>query len=64
MSERPTGEILCPWCSAPWSKHALAQWDDAECYDTNGRGNPDICITITCGSCNRVMYQKEGVDRG
>jgi len=58
-----TPEILCPFCGAPWSKHALAQWDDAEVYDTVGSGQPIICITITCDACGRVMYQKEGVDR-
>ena len=56
-------EILCPFCAAPWSKHAMAQWDDAGSYDTNGAGSPVICIKITCEACGRVMYEKEEVDR-
>lgn len=70
MSEMPklditcTHEILCPFCGAPWSKHAMAEWDDVGSYDMVGSGNPEVCIKITCDACGRVMYQKDGVDRG
>jgi hypothetical protein len=57
-------EILCPFCGAPWSKHAHALWEDAEIYDTVGAGSPDVCITISCDNCGRVMYQKDSVERG
>jgi uncharacterized Zn finger protein (UPF0148 family) len=58
-----TGEILCPFCGAPWSKHAKALWDDAEAYDTHGGGTPIICIKIFCDNCGRLMYEKEGIER-
>jgi hypothetical protein len=63
MSDENPPEILCPFCGAPWSKHAMAQWEDAESYDTYGHGSPIVCITITCDACRRIMYEKEGVDR-
>jgi len=55
-------KILCPFCGAAWSEHAVAKWEDEGSYDACGRGYPIVCITITCDACARVMYEKDGVE--
>lgn len=60
MSEKC--EILCPFCSAPWSDDNINIYH-IECstmYESGG-GNPESCtINITCHSCKRDMYRKDG----
>ena len=55
-------KILCPFCSAPWTEENIKTYDlDAADHCASGRFYHECCtIEITCHSCNRIMYRKEG----
>jgi hypothetical protein len=61
-SEGTISSTLCPFCSAPWSRDNIKIYDvDAENQCESGRFDPENCtIEITCHSCKRLMYKKEG----
>lgn len=57
-------KILCPFCSAPWSDSNIKTYNlDAAEQCESGRFWPETCdIVITCHSCKREMYRKEGFE--
>jgi hypothetical protein len=59
-------DILCPFCSAPWSEENITLVDadiSDECED--GRFGPPTCtIIITCHSCKRNLFRKENTEIG
>lgn len=57
-------KILCPFCSAPWSDSNLKLFDlDAGDHCDSGRFHAECCsVKIVCHACDRLMYQKDGVE--
>jgi hypothetical protein len=57
------GNILCPFCSTPWSEDNIRVYDiDGAAQCNSGRFEPPTySISITCHACRREMYRKEGV---
>lgn len=57
-------DILCPFCSTPWSEENVRVWDvdSADQCDSGRFGPPTYSISIFCHSCKREMYRKEGRD--
>lgn len=57
------GRPLCPFCSKPWSDDMVRVYDvvtSAGC-ETCGYGSTvEATIDITCNSCNRLIYRKQG----
>lgn len=56
------GKILCPFCSTPWSEENIYVWnvDSADQCDSGRFEPPTYSISISCHSCKREMYRKEG----
>ena len=57
-------KILCPFCSAAWSDTNIQLYNlDAGDHCDSGRFYAENCsIKIVCHACDRLMYQKDGVD--
>ena len=57
-------EITCPYCHAPWSENNVRLYElDAGDHCQSGRFYKECCtIDITCHSCGKLMYRKEGQD--
>jgi hypothetical protein len=53
---------ICPFCSAHWSEENVHVWDvDSADQCDSGRFEPATYnISISCHSCGREMYRKEG----
>jgi hypothetical protein len=54
----------CIWCSAPWSDENVKAYDlDAGDHCQLGRFFPEsVTIAIVCHACQRLMYEKTGVE--
>jgi hypothetical protein len=59
-------KILCPFCSAEWNDENIKTYNlDAADQCESGRFGPETCdIVITCHSCGKEMYRKEGFEMG
>ena len=66
MSVAEKKEILCPFCGATWSDDNVKLYDlDAGDHCASGRFYNEQCtISISCHSCKREMYRKEGAEFG
>lgn len=56
-------KILCPFCSHPWGNEQLDlyAWTTEGCSTCGWGGSATVDIKISCESCGRLMYEKEGV---
>lgn len=62
--KEPIPPPLCVWCSAPWTDDMLQASAEAEMEtgyygESYLTGKGVVAINITCGSCKRLVYQKE-----
>lgn len=59
-------KVLCPFCGTPWSAENIRVFDvDSADQCESGRFEPPTySISITCHSCEREMYRKEGAHAG
>lgn len=58
-------QILCPYCSAPWSEENLKfeEISFSEGCDTCGFGAQyEVTLDIICHMCGKLMYRKEGIN--
>ncbi len=56
--------IICGFCNAPWTEEMIAELDyiSSECETCGYEEAASINLKITCRNCDRVIYQKDGVE--
>ena len=64
MPNTNEAHIVCVWCGAEWSDENLKLYNlDAGDHCASGRFYPECCsVEIVCHKCNKLMYQKDGVE--